>query len=269
MNRNVTEPAGKAAEAPLRSLRDLRGLTQARIALGAHGSGVPTQAALAFNFDHARAREAVWTAMDADAIREALTQQGLDSLAVRSSVTDRAEYLRRPDRGRTLHADAETALAAAGSGFDVGIAIADGLSATAVTLNAVPMAAALAGRIRAAGLSLAPVVVASQARVALGDPIGARLGLRCLVMLIGERPGLSAADSLGCYVTFAPEVGLPDSRRNCISNIRQDGLSIEAAADQVAGLLRVMFAQGTSGVALRREEPPPVLPMSDGGPQSR
>ncbi len=234
------------------SLRDLRSLTQARIALGAHGAGLPTAAALAFGLDHARAREAVWTPLDTDAIREALTAQGLDSVEVRSSATDRAEYLRRPDRGRTMNPDSEAALD--GAGCDLAIVIADGLSATAVALNAVPMAAALAERASRAGWRLAPVVVATQARVALGDPVGARLKARAVAVLIGERPGLSASDSLGCYITFAPEPGLPDSRRNCISNIRQDGLSIEAAAGQMEALLRAMFAQNVSGVGLRRDE---------------
>lgn len=236
------------------SLRDLRSLTQARIALGAHGAGLPTSASLAFGLDHARAREAVWTPLDPAAIREALTAQGLDSVEVRSKAADRAEYLRRPDRGRTLHPDCEGTLEGAGADYDVAIVIADGLSATAVALNAVPTAAALAARARRAGWHLAPVVVASQARVALGDPIGSRLGACAVVMLIGERPGLSASDSLGCYVTFAPEPGLPDSRRNCISNIRQDGLSIEAATAQMEALLRAMFAQRLSGVGLRRDE---------------
>lgn len=236
-----------------RSLRDLRALTQARIALGAHGAGLPTAAALAFGLDHARAREAVWTPLDAAAIREALRTQGLDSVEICADVADRAEYLRRPDRGRRLHPDSAAALDGLGQGFDVALVIADGLSATAVALNAAPTAAALAARVRRAGWSLAPVVVVQQGRVAIGDPVGARLGARCVVVLIGERPGLSASDSLGCYITFAPEPGVPDSRRNCISNIRQDGLAVEAAADQMEALLRAMMAQGTSGVGLRRE----------------
>ncbi|WP_449410506.1 ethanolamine ammonia-lyase subunit EutC [Methylobacterium komagatae] len=243
--------------APTRpSLRDLRSLTQARIALGAHGAGLPTAAALAFGLDHARAREAVWTPLDTEAIREALTAQGLESVEVRSNVTDRAEYLRRPDRGRMMNPECEAALD--GAGCDLAIVIADGLSATAVALNAVPMATALAERANRAGWRLAPVVVATQARVALGDPVGARLKARAVAVLIGERPGLSASDSLGCYITFAPEPGLPDSRRNCISNIRQDGLSIEAAAEQMEALLRAMFVQNVSGVGLRRDEA--VLP---------
>ena len=236
------------------SLRDLRSLTQARIALGAHGAGLPTAASLAFGLDHARAREAVWTPLDPGAIREALASAGLDAVEVRSKAADRAEYLRRPDKGRALHPECDSVLDGAGRGFDLAIVIGDGLSATAVALNAVPTAAALAARAKGAGWSLAPVVVATQARVALGDPIGARLGARAVVMLIGERPGLSASDSLGCYVTFAPEPGLPDSRRNCISNIRQDGLSIEAATAQMEALLRAMFAQKLSGVGLRRDE---------------
>ncbi|WP_457106232.1 ethanolamine ammonia-lyase subunit EutC [Methylobacterium sp. P5_C11] len=259
----MSEPAEPTrARAP--SLRDLRALTQARIALGAHGAGLPTGAALAFGLDHARAREAVWTPLDTDAIRDGLREQGLDAVEVRSNVVDRAEYLRRPDRGRTLHPDSAAALDGLERGSDVAIVIADGLSATAVALNAVPAAAALAARVRRAGWSLAPVVVARQGRVAIGDSVGARLGARCVVVLIGERPGLSASDSLGCYITFGPQPGLPDSRRNCISNIRQDGLAIEAAADQMDALLRAMLAQGTSGVGLRRESlvapPAPSLP---------
>ena len=256
----MSAPPGPAAP----SLRDLRALTQARIALGAHGAGLPTGAALAFGLDHARAREAVWTPLDTAAIREALRAQSLEAFEVRSNVADRAEYLRRPDKGRTLDPASDAALAGLGQGFDVAIVIADGLSATAVTLNAVPAAAALAARVRRAGWSLAPVIVASQGRVAIGDPIGARLEARCVVVLIGERPGLSASDSLGCYITFAPQPGLPDSRRNCISNIRQDGLAVEAAAEQMEALLRAMLAQFTSGVGLRREDlvapPAPFLP---------
>ncbi|MGX9982178.1 ethanolamine ammonia-lyase subunit EutC [Methylobacterium fujisawaense] len=260
----MSDPAKPAepAKPVTPTLRDLRGLTQARIALGAHGAGLPTGAALAFGLDHARAREAVWTPLDAAAIGAALRAQGLESVEVRSAVSDRTEYLRRPDRGRSLAPESATVLDGHGPGFDVAIVIADGLSATAVALNAVPAAAALAARVRRAGWSLAPVVVASQGRVAIGDPIGARLGARCVVVLIGERPGLSASDSLGCYVTFGPEPGLADSRRNCISNIREGGLSVEAAAGQMEALLRAMLAQGTSGVALRREDPadPKALP---------
>ena len=242
------------------SLRDLRSLTQARIALGAHGAGLPTSAALAFGLDHARAREAVWTPLDPGAIRNALTDQGLASVEIRSRAADRAEYLRRPDRGRALHPDYELVLEGAGTGFDLAILVADGLSATAVALNAVPMAAALAARAERAGWTLAPVVVATQARVALGDPVGARLRARAVVMLIGERPGLSASDSLGCYITFAPEPGLPDSRRNCLSNIRENGLAIAAAAGQIEDLLRAMFAQRISGVGLRRDALPDLRP---------
>ncbi|WP_082659820.1 ethanolamine ammonia-lyase subunit EutC [Aureimonas sp. AU40] len=240
-----------------RSLRDLAGLTQARIALGAHGSGVPTGAALRFNLDHARAREAVWTAMDAGALAAAMAAQGLASLEVWSNAANRADYLRRPDLGRTLSSGSADALRAArgeAPGFDLAIVVADGLSATAVALNAAPLAGALAERAARLGWRLAPVVIAHQGRVALGDPVGAMLGARCVALLVGERPGLSAADSLGCYLTFAPEPGLPDSRRNCLSNIREGGLGIDAAADQIMALLALMRAQTTSGVALRRTD---------------
>jgi ethanolamine ammonia-lyase small subunit len=245
----MSAPPGPAAP----SLRDLRALTQARIALGAHGAGLPTGAALAFGLDHARAREAVWTPLDTAAIREALRAQSLEAFEVRSNVADRAEYLRRPDKGRTLDPASDAALAGLGQGFDVAIVIADGLSATAVTLNAVPAAAALAARVRRAGWSLAPVIVASQGRVAIGDHVGARLGARCVVVLIGERPGLSAPDSLGAYLTFAPAIGRSGADRNCVSNIHRKGLGYDEAAYRIAWLVRAGLERRITGVALKDE----------------
>ncbi len=174
-------------------------------------------------------------------------------------MSDRAEYLRRPDLGRRLSEAGRARLAEAPQGADLAIVIADGLSATAVTLNAGPLALRVAERARARGWRLAPVVLAQQARVALGDEAGAALGARVVVLLVGERPGLSAADSLGAYLTHAPEPGTPDSRRNCISNIREGGLPIEEAARQIEDLVARMLAQGRSGVTLSRGAEPPAI----------
>ncbi|KQQ79694.1 ethanolamine ammonia-lyase subunit EutC [Aureimonas sp. Leaf324] len=232
---------------------DLRRLTGARVALGEAGGGMPTSAQQRFLLDHARAREAVWTEVDWPEVRARLGDGGLATVDVASRVGDRAEYLRRPDLGRRLSEDGRARLAAEPTGADVALVIADGLSATAVTLNAAPLALRIAAAAAERGWRLAPIALAHQARVALGDEVGAALGARAVVLLVGERPGLSAADSLGVYITHAPAPGTPDSRRNCISNVREGGLPVETAAAQVADLLARMFEQGRSGVELRRD----------------
>jgi ethanolamine ammonia-lyase large subunit/ethanolamine ammonia-lyase small subunit len=223
-------------------LKSLAALTQARVALGRAGAGQPTRAAQAFALDHARAREAVWSAMECDTLERALPD--VRTIRLHSAAADRAEYLRRPDLGRRLGPDAAAALAGAG-GADVAIVVADGLSATAVNLNAAPVVRALLARLAQTRLTAGPVILAEQARVALGDAAAT------VVVLIGERPGLSSADSLGAYVTWAPAPGTPDSRRNCVSNIRDGGLPPDAAAEQIAALLSDMRRTGQSGVALK------------------
>lgn len=238
---------------PVQAL-DLRRLTAARVALGAAGAGVPTGAQQRFLLDHARAREAVWTEVDWPAVRSLLDGGDLRSVEAESLVRDRAEYLRRPDLGRRLSESAAERLRGEEQGADLAVVIADGLSATAVTLNAAPLTSRIAAIARARGWRLAPVVLARQARVALGDEAGAALGAKVVVVLVGERPGLSAADSLGAYLTHAPAPGTPDSRRNCISNIREGGLPIETAARQIEDLVARMLAQGRSGVTLARAE---------------
>lgn len=232
---------------------DLRGMTDARVALGRFGSGLPTKAALAFLLDHARAREAVWTAMDHGGIERRLSALGLDVIAVESLAGERSTYVRRPDLGRRLSDASLEKLksSASGGGNDVVIVVADGLSSSAVDINAAPLVEALLRRLRAQSLAVGPVVVAAQARVALADPVGEALGARLTIMLIGERPGLSAADSLGAYVTYEPKSGTADSRRNCVSNIRDGGLAIDVAADQIATLVSQMWRAGLSGVGLR------------------
>lgn len=224
----------------------LKAMTAARVALGASGSGVPTRAALAFSLDHARAREAVWSDMDLPAIKAALAEYPV--AVVGSQAEDRATYVRRPDLGRRLSPEADLS---ALPKSDLVIVVADGLSATAVNAHAARVVASL----QALRDVPAPVVLAERGRVAIGDDIGAAVGADAVVLLIGERPGLSAADSLGAYITWAPEPGLPDSRRNCISNIRPGGLDPEEAAHRIAGLLSQMRRARISGVALPREVP--------------
>lgn len=219
----------------------LRDMTAARVALGRSGCGWPTKATLAFALDHARAREAVWSGMNLPALQQAFAQWPL--ACATSEAADRATYIRRPDLGRRLAVGAD--LSALPKDRIV-IVVADGLSATAVDTNAVSVVAELQARLP----EPAPVVLVERGRVAIGDDIGAATNARAVVMLIGERPGLSAADSLGAYITWAPEPGLPDSRRNCISNIRDGGLAPAFAAEKIAALLRQMEQMQISGVDL-------------------
>jgi len=232
----------------------LRAATPARIAQGRVGNTLPLQAVLAFQIDHARARDAVHAPFDAEALGAELAP--LPTIVVASAAGDRATYLRRPDLGRSLSDDGAARLAAAVAadpaiaGRDVAIVVGDGLSATGVQAGAAMLVRALAAELH--GLTLAPVVIARGARVALGDAIGAALSARVVVMVIGERPGLSVADSLGLYMTFAPRVGRADSERNCISNIHaRGGLTPAAAAATLGRLLRESLRLGLSGVDLK------------------
>jgi ethanolamine ammonia-lyase small subunit len=239
---------------PNRSIKDLRELTPARVALGRSGVSLPTRALLEFTLDHARARDAVHAAFDAQALIEGLRDLGLEAVGVRSCAGDRGEYLRRPDLGRRLE-QASQQLLASRSGPSCGLAlvIGDGLSPTAVHAHAIELVRRLVRQLAANGIALGDVAVASLARVALGDEIGATLGARMVVMLIGERPGLSAPDSLGAYLTFAPRIGVTDAERNCVSNIHRAGLSYDEAAHKIAWLASRSLARGLSGVALKDE----------------
>jgi ethanolamine ammonia-lyase small subunit len=238
----------------------LRAHTPARIALGRSGASLPTHEVLAFSLAHAQARDAVHTAFSARAVAEAIEALGLTSLPVDSAASDRATYLRRPDLGRRLSNDSRALLAARlPKPVDLAIVVADGLSSTAVHAHAAPLVTALLPLIRAEGWSLAPVVIASQARVALGDQVGEMLGARLVLLLVGERPGLSSPDSLGAYLTFAPRVGLTDAARNCISNIRAEGLLYDQAAFKLVWLAREALRLGESGVALKDESDTALL----------
>jgi len=216
---------------------ELRRHTMARVALGRVGNAQPTAAHLAFQAAHAQARDAVWS--------EAAL---VGDITVRSQARDRREYLLRPDLGRKL---AEGIVLPAAPGALVFV-VADGLCATGVAAQAPAVMEAARPLI---GLPIGPVVVALQARVALGDAIGAAMGAAAVAVLIGERPGLSAQDSLGLYLTWAPRIGRSDAERNCISNIRPGGLSALEAAQKLAWLLAAAQGLGATGVALKDDMP--------------
>ena len=248
-----------ALDAPLPSGDDpwavLRAATRARVALGRAGDALPTARELEFRAAHAAARDAVHQPLDPAVVRAALAD--VELLEVHSAAPDRATYLQRPDLGRQLAAGTELPR----SGADLAVVLADGLSPRAVHEHAAGLVTALLERLP--GWSVAPLVLAHQARVALGDAVGEALGARAAVVLIGERPGLSSADSLGVYLTWAPRPGRADSERNCVSNVRPPhGLSYAQAADTVAALLGAAHELGASGVVLKDEGP--ALPAGAG-----
>jgi ethanolamine ammonia-lyase small subunit len=232
----------------------LAALTPARIALGRAGVSLPTREVLAFALDHARARDAVHIPFDAADLAHRLEALGFETLEVDSAAADRPTYLRRPDLGRRLAPQSRARLESRTMAeTDVQVIVADGLSSTAVHAHAEPLLSALASHAKARGWRIGPVVLAHQARVALGDEIGQLTGARFVVLLVGERPGLSAADSLGAYLTFAPRIGRTDAERNCVSNIRPAGLGYEDAAHRIAWHVGESLRRGYSGVALKDE----------------
>jgi ethanolamine ammonia-lyase small subunit len=229
--------------------------TSARIALGRTGASLPTRAVLDFALAHAMARDAVHAELDTDALCTSLRALGLETALVTSLAPTRAIYLQRPDLGRRLSDEARGTLAtlAGTQDCDIAFVVGDGLSARAVNTQAAALLRAFLPN--AQGLSLGPAVVVRGARVAIGDEIGALLRARLAVVLIGERPGLSSPDSLGIYVTHDPRPGRNDGERNCISNIRPEGLPPEQAAERLAWLMRAALTRGITGVALKDESP--------------
>ncbi|WP_229660823.1 ethanolamine ammonia-lyase subunit EutC [Marmoricola endophyticus] len=226
----------------------LRGLTQARIGLGRSGSSLPTRRVLEFRAAHAAARDAVHEPLDVDGLVAALGELDLGDVAqVSSCAGSRGEYLRRPDLGRR-----PAGLSAVpASDADVGIVLADGLSPRALAAHGPGLMAALVERLGAT-YSVAPPVIATQARVGLGDHVGQAMGVDTLVVVIGERPGLSVADSLGIYLTHRPRPGLSDADRNCLSNIHPpEGMGYDAAASVVTALVAGARELGRSGIALK------------------
>jgi ethanolamine ammonia-lyase small subunit len=241
--------------APPRSIGDLRDLTPARVALGRSGASLPTSALLDFTLDHARARDAVHAAFDPSALVAGISELGLLAIEVKSRAGDRRLYLARPDLGRRLDQASAERLGACGEGARgrVVIVIGDGLSPTAVHAHALGLMRHLKSQLSAARIEIGPIVVAARARVALGDEIGEILQASLVAMLIGERPGLSAPDSLGAYLTFAPKLGRTDADRNCVSNIHGKGLAYEEAAFKIAWLIREGLSRKVTGVALKDE----------------
>lgn len=239
----------------------LRQATPARIGLGHAGPGQPTGALLAFQAAHAAARDAVLTRPDFDGLASRLAALG-PVRRIASQAADRATYLKRPDLGRRLSDAAAAALAAEATGADLLIVIGDGLSAAAIERQAVPVVTALIPRLP--GWRLAPLLLAEGARVALGDAAAAILDPTLVLMLIGERPGLSSPDSLGAYLTWRPRPGTVDAARNCVSNIHSAGLAPDVAAQRLAWLLTEARARKLTGVGLK--DAAPGLSAPDGSP---
>lgn len=228
--------------------------TAARIALGRCGGSLPTAETLRFTLSHAQARDAVHSPLDTAQLATGLAEAGFTTVTVASAARDRAEYLQRPDYGRRLDTPSHARLAAAiDKGADVVLVIGDGLSSRAIERHALPFMLELRPLLEQAGLTLGPPVIATQARVALGDEVGELLHARFVVMLIGERPGLSSPDSMGLYLTHAPRVGRMDAERNCISNVRPEGLPYRAAAHKLAWLLDAAGKLGATGIGLKDE----------------
>jgi ethanolamine ammonia-lyase small subunit len=238
---------------------DLRRLTAARIGLARSGASLSTAPLLDFRLAHARARDAVHEPLDQARLAGDIGGLGVHVLQVASAVTDRAQYLLRPDLGRRLAGNAAAVLAQRVGQCDLAIVVADGLSARAVQMHAQPTLSHLLPMLRAEDVNLAPVTIVLNGRVAIGDAIATALGADSVVVLIGERPGLTAPDSMGAYLTWRPSTATTDAERNCISNIRPDGIGYADAAHKLAHLLRAMRTRQVSGVQLKDDSDRPQL----------
>lgn len=243
----------------------LRRFTPARIGLARAGAGLATAEHLAFQLAHARARDAVHAPFDPAAMIGDLARLGFPAVDLASAAPDRAAYLMSPDLGRKLGDDARRKLAALACDYmcDVVVVVADGLSALAVHRHAAPLIETLAARLTG-DARIGSVAVVERARVAIGDEIGAMLNAKLALVLIGERPGLTSPDSLGAYLTWAPKPGRKDSERNCVSNIRPEGLGYAAAADKIAYLIREALRRGLTGVMLKDDADIAALPKAGG-----
>jgi|SRR5579863_77515 len=229
----------------------LRDFTSARVGLSRAGNSLPTTELLALQLAHARAKEAVHSKLDTRQLGFELQPAFDDLLFVQSAAPDRATYLRRPDLGRKLSGDSHQLVMERKGSFDAVFVIADGLSALGVQLHASPLITATLSSLERSDWNLAPLVIAEEGRVAIGDEIGECIGAAICVVLIGERPGLSSADSLGVYLSWNPHPGLADAERNCISNIRTEGLSYAAAANKLVFLMNESRRRKLSGVKLK------------------
>ena len=233
-----------------------RDYTPARVSLPTTGHSLATDEVLKFQLAHAQARDAVHAELHLASFEQRLRDElpvigeaGISVLQIETMATDRATYLRRPDLGRSLHADS-VALLRAGS-CDLVIVVADGLSALAIERHAIPLLHELLPLLLSAGWTMGPLALVRHGRVAVGDAIGALLGARLSLVLIGERPGLSSPASLGAYITWGPRGDRTDADRNCISNIGAGGLSPDAAAAKIFWYLQAGRARGITGVSLK------------------
>ncbi|HEX4592929.1 MAG TPA: ethanolamine ammonia-lyase subunit EutC [Bryobacteraceae bacterium] len=233
-------------------MRSLRDFTPARVDLGRTGHSLPTSELLDFQLAHAKARDAVHLPLDASSLRVELMQKNIPCLTLASEARDRSTYLRRPDLGRRLNAASHDLLVPLKLDYDAAFVIADGLSALAVHRHAAPLLELILTNL---DCNIAPVTIVEQGRVAIGDEIGELLGAKLAVVLIGERPGLSAPDSLGVYLTWQPRPGRTDAERNCISNIRAEGISYERAAHKLLFLMNESRRLKLSGVQLKERAP--------------
>jgi ethanolamine ammonia-lyase small subunit len=233
------------------SITSLREFTAARIAIGRVGNSIPINESLKFKLAHAHARDAVYSALDIDSLFAGLKSFNLPVLHLHSKAKNRPKYLKRPDRGRALSEESAEELKDFSANADVAIIMADGLSAEAINENAVGLLQILIPMLRASKLKIAPLCLVEQGRVAIGDDIGYGLNAKFTILLIGERPGLSSADSMGAYLTYNPKPGLTDESRNCISNIRPQGLTHKPAADKIFYLVLEAFRRKLSGVGLK------------------
>jgi len=230
----------------------LKAYTSARIALGKTGVSIPLKESLRFKMAHAHAKDAVYSTLDTMGLQASLHKLGLPVCCVHSRAENRDVYLQRPDLGRLLSTQSARQLQElALSPADVSLIVADGLSASAVNTYAPPVLQFLVEAIHQTGYSLAPLVLVEQGRVAITDAIGGILRPRLAIMLIGERPGLSSFDSMGAYITYEPQPGLTDERRNCISNIRDQGLPPIMAVNKLMWLIESAFRLKLTGVALK------------------
>jgi ethanolamine ammonia-lyase small subunit len=246
-----SDPVPKAALEDAGPWADLRKLTAARIGLRRTGASLATGPLLDFQLAHARARDAVHEPLDQVRLSGELGALGVSVLAVASAAEDRQIYLMRPDLGRRLAPDAAATLTPHAGRYDVVFVIADGLSARAVQSHAPPVLAEVLPALRAEGWRVAPLVIVRQGRVAIGDAIAMALRADCVAVLIGERPGLTAPDSMGAYLTWQPRPHTTDADRNCISNIRPEGIGYGDAGFKLAHMLRAMRERRVSGVQLK------------------
>lgn len=244
------EPTPPALRDPWRQLREL---TPARIALGRSGGSLPTRELLDFQQAHAQARDAVQQPFNSASLVGEIAQLGVKTILAASAAPERKTYLTRPDLGRRLAEASRNEIAAHASPSDIAIIVSDGLSAPAAERQAAPLLAALLPLVRQERWKLAPLVVVAHGRVAIEDEIGSLLGAKAAVILLGERPGLTSPDSLGAYLVYEPRPGRTDAERNCISNIRPEGLSPAAAAQTLHYLLRECLQRRLSGVGLKDE----------------